>query len=113
MRKKGLIDNWKVSAAYCHAIAGLMLTEVYGMTTPTLKEPVREAIERALGYSRRTQKGESVQEIERGGWRYITDDGSISDLSVTSWYLMLYRSARTAGFDVPEGPVDAPFIHVL
>ena len=40
---------------------------------------------------------------DRGGWRYIHDlDDVDSDLSVTGWQLMFLRSARNAGFEVPN-----------
>jgi hypothetical protein len=44
-----------------------------------------------------------------GGWRYLDlrFAGKLSDLSVTGWQLMFLRSAKNAGFDVPEKNIDA------
>jgi hypothetical protein len=88
---------------YNHGIAGVMLGEVYGMTSAKRHERVREAIHKALEYTRKQQLRYKRNPADRGGWRYIhingTDD---SDLSVTAWQLMFLRSARNAEFNVPK-----------
>lgn len=88
---------------YSHGICGLMLGEVFGMTDARRHERIREAINRALGYSRSQQLRPKQNPDERGGWRYVHDrPGNESDLSVTAWQLMFLRSARNAEFSVPE-----------
>ena len=90
---------------YNHAIAGLMLTEVYGMTTEQRHQQIDEAIRKALQLSRSQQVMSKRYSEDRGGWRYMKRfrrGVSDSDLSVTAWELMFLRSARNAEFDVPE-----------
>lgn len=91
------------TALYNHAIAGLLLTEVYGMTGDKRPDRIHKAIESAIAYSRRIQTARKRIRVDRGGWRYLVTHGPIdSDLSVTAWQLMCYRSAKNAGFSVPE-----------
>ncbi len=88
---------------YNHAISGLMLTEVYGMTTESRHQRIRIAVDKALKLSRSQQVMTKRFPEDRGGWRYMKKFGvSDSDLSVTAWQLMFLRSARNAEFDVPE-----------
>ena len=87
---------------YNHGISGVMLGEVYGMTGAKRHARIRSAIVKGLEYIRKQQLREKPAE-ERGGWRYVGRSGSNnSDLSVTAWQLMFYRSARNAEFNVPE-----------
>ena len=96
-------DRPSHTAVYNHAIAGLLLTEVYGMTDAERAKRIRPAIIRALGFTRVCQQKRKRQVSDKGGWRYSYRYGhSDSDLSVTGWQLMFLRSARNAGFDVPE-----------
>ena len=93
---------------YAHGISGLFLGEVYGMTSGDRSERVQLAIERALDYMRMRQRRplpKNREAADRGGWRYLRarmNDGSFSDLSVTSWMVMFMRSAENAGFSVPR-----------
>lgn len=92
---------------YSHAIAGLFLCEVYGMTTPERSKRIETAVGKALQYMRMRQQRplpQQREELDRGGWRYLRPDmagGYYSDLSITSWMVMFMRSAENAGFDVP------------
>ena len=91
---------------YNHAITGLMLGEAYGMTDEKREERMREAIGKALGLARTYQKRPSPHPNDSGGFRYVKlinrmDKGE-ADLSVTGWFVMFFRSARNAEFDVPE-----------
>ncbi|EMI56125.1 hypothetical protein RSSM_02460 [Rhodopirellula sallentina SM41] len=102
--------NFSKFMNYNHAICGLFLTEVYGMTDPKRAARIEVAVDRALSFTRREQKRRIAPEVEardRGGWRYIGEpdiniDNFYSDLSVTSWVIMFLRSAENAGFDVPH-----------
>ena len=100
------------TASYNHAIAGLMLAEVYGMTDIARDERIRPAIERGLVYTRQMQRRRKRSSIDEWGWRYIKDvpigsgDGGDADMSATSWHLMFLRAARNAGFDVPAEHVN-------
>ncbi len=88
---------------YNHAIAGVMLGEVYGMTSSHLHNRIREAIPLALKYTRAQQLQPKRNPDERGGWRYLREvTQNDADLSITVWMLMFLRSARNAEFEVPE-----------
>ena len=93
-------------ATYNHAIAGLMLCEVYGMTTTDRARRIEEAVEKGLSFTRRIQTRPKRFSEDLGGWRYIrlrwTSQSTDSDLSVTGWHLMFMRAAKNAEFDVPE-----------
>ncbi len=96
-------EDWKLQGSYNHAIAGVMLGEVYGMAAKGQQETIRLAIERALAFTRSQQVQRKRWVDDRGGWRYLAPSVNIdSDLSVTAWHLMFYRSAKNAEFDVPE-----------
>jgi hypothetical protein len=100
-------DGASHAGNYNHAIAGLMLGEVYGMCQNDQHERVRVAIDRALIFMRKQQTKPKRRAIDEGGWRYIRQRTTIdADLSVTSWQLMFMRSAKNAEFDVPKGYVD-------
>lgn len=93
---------------YNHAIAGLMLGEVYGTMSGARSRRIEEALTKALAYSRAMQERPKAHPDEAGGWRYVYQDGSgaNADLSVSGWELMFYRSARNAEFAVPKEYVD-------
>jgi hypothetical protein len=60
-----------------------------------------------LAFSRDVQTRPKRHPRDLGGWRYLRPYGpNDSDLTVTCWQLMFYRSAKNAGFDVPEVFVD-------
>jgi len=102
------------TATYNHAIAGLMLGEVYGHVTGERARKVRKAINKALQYTRDLQARPKDIPFDKGGWRYIRHfDATDSDLSVTTWHLMFLRSARNAEFNVPQAWVDEAmdFVH--
>lgn len=92
------------TVTYNHAIAGLMLGEVYGMTSGAVSKKVETAIERALVYHREVQSRQKESPGDFGGWRYGYPDApkASSDMSVTGWALMFLRSARNAEFRVPK-----------
>ena len=102
------------TANYNHGIAGLMLTEVYGITDRARASRLKPAILKALEFSRTNQTERKLYPIDSGGWRYLNyRTGGDSDLSVTSWQLMFYRSARNAEFAVPKQYVDEAIGYVL
>jgi hypothetical protein len=93
---------------YNHCIAGLMLGEVYGRTSGERSHRIEESLAKALVFSRSVQTRQKQHPDEAGGWRYAYPDSPAanSDLSVTGWALMFYRSARNAEFDVPKAYFD-------
>lgn len=92
------------TAHYNHAIAGLMLGEVYGMTSGERSRRIESAISRALIYHRDVQARQKSNEGDVGGWRYAYPDSpnAQADMSVTGWALMFLRSARNAEFNIPK-----------
>jgi hypothetical protein len=92
---------------YNHAIGGLLLSESLGMCKDEQSRRVRAALERAISYSLRKQAEPKRSAWDEGGWRYSrrcqVDD---ADLSITSWQLMMLRSCRNAGFEVPAKSID-------
>lgn len=102
-------DTPSQTGSYNHAIAGLMLGEVYGMTAVKQRERIQVAIEAALRFTREQQLRPKKTRADVGGWRYLVQDPHFrnsSDLSVTSWHVMFLRSARNAEFDVPKEFID-------
>lgn len=92
------------TVTYNHSIAGLMLGEVYGMTTGERSQRIEDAIHRALIWHREVQTRQKAEASDIGGWRYGYPDSpnASSDMSVTGWALMFLRSARNAEFNVPR-----------
>lgn len=102
---------------YNHAITGLMLCEAYGSTDPARRKRMQEAIERAIALARKMQLREQPYPEDKGGFRYFKSanlerGNGDSDLSVTGWFVMFYRSAKNAGFDVPQEYVDEATAYV-
>jgi hypothetical protein len=100
-------------AAYNHAIGSLTLSEMYGMGQPKRAAQLKQVIEKSLAASLEMQRWPKDLPVDRGGWRYVSDDGPHdSDLSITGWQLMFLRSSRNAGFDVPQEPVNNAVAYV-
>lgn len=109
-----LPHNAAHTAIYNHAISGLMLCEVYGMTEKDTASRIRNTVERALEFTQGRQNTPKRDQADRGGWRYVQQwVGSDSDLSVTSWQLLFLRSAKNAGFEVPGEHIDRAMEYVL
>jgi hypothetical protein len=108
-----MINNWNQGphvANYNHAIAGLMLGEVFGMTDGQREKKLRPVIDKAIAFARKMQRRPSLKPLDRYGWRYykyinVPNKGD-ADLSVTGWFIMFYRSALNAGFNIPQEYVD-------
>jgi len=92
---------------YNHALSALLLSELFAMEGRDL-EKRQETIERALQATLEMQRWPKYRKGDRGGWRYldITQKRYDSDLSVTGWHLMFMRSAKNAGFEVPQKSVE-------
>lgn len=104
-------DQWNRGShtgLYNHAITGLMLGEAYGLTDTDREDRLKDSIQRALDFARMRQmmKRPGLKPLDAYGWRYyghlnMAGKGE-SDLSVTAWFIMFYRSAKNAEFDVPK-----------
>ena len=103
------------TATYNHAIAGLMLTEAFGMTDSRRARAIKEVVVKGLDFTRQLQRRRKAHQHDLGGWRYLhvrSGSSADSDLSVTGWQLMFLRSAKNAGFDVPKEQIDAAMRYV-
>ena len=102
------------TAVYNHALSALTLSEVYSMGGADT-EKHKKAIERAIEATLKMQAWPKPLKADKGGWRYVTrrDDKPDSDLSVTGWQVMFLRSAKNAGFDVPQEPIDDAVAYAL
>ncbi len=101
------------TAMYNHGIAGVMLCEVYGMAGGGVDGRVAQAIESGLAFTATMQDRARGQAGDTGAWRYLRSPPHQADLSVTSWHLMFYRSARNAGFDVSSERIDRAMRYVV
>lgn len=94
------------TVCYNHAIAGLVLSEAYAMNGSEKAKKLEPVIKRAMEATLEMQNWPKEHPEDEGGWRYLDDyDDRDSDLSVTGWQLMFLRSAKNAGFDVPDEPI--------
>jgi hypothetical protein len=101
------------TAIYNHAIAGLALSEAYGMADRALAERMHDAIIRAEDFTLAEQAKPKELPDDVGGWRYVRiQNFHHSDLSVTSWQLLFLRSAKNAGFAVPAERIEAALGYV-
>jgi len=74
---------------WSHAIAGLALSEAYGMAR---QAKTGAAAQKAVDYSAR------VHQVEYGGWGHAPKGAE--KLSVTAWYVAQLKSAKVAGLTV-------------
>jgi hypothetical protein len=92
-----------VAGTYDHAISSLTLSELFGMNPSNKTAKLKNVINKSVQVTLEIQNWRKQRAEDKGGMRYINQYGqSDSDLSVTGWHLMFLRSARNAGFDVPE-----------
>lgn len=108
------------AGTYNHAIAGLMLGEVFGHADARRTKEIKEAMNKALQFTRDLQTRPKPAPEDKGGWRYLRlsyssrgGEPADSDLSVTGWHLLFLRSARNAEFNVPQKYIDdaMSFVH--
>jgi hypothetical protein len=103
-----------VTAAYNHGISSLALSEIYGMGQRKEATQLSAGIKRALAATLEMQRWPKDEPHDVGGWRYVVDEEGTedSDLSITGWNLMFLRSARNAGFEVAQQPIDSAVAYV-
>ncbi len=78
---------------YCHAIATLALCEAYALTDDKrLRSPVERAIRFLV----------DARAADRLSWRYEPGDRFGGDTSILGWAVMVAKSAREIGLNVPE-----------
>ncbi|HEX3601321.1 MAG TPA: hypothetical protein VHU84_14310, partial [Lacipirellulaceae bacterium] len=85
----------------------------YGMGRAKRASELAKVIDKSLSATLEMQHWKKDLRADLGGWRYINDEGeNDSDLSITGWQLMFLRSARNAGFNVPQQPIDEAIQYV-
>ena len=89
-REDGYLVGARGGNMYCHGMATLALTQVYGMTGD---EEVKKVTKKAIDLIVKTQNNE-------GGWRYDPSPTG-ADISVTIMQVMALRGAKDAGLHVP------------
>ena len=80
------------TSMYNHAIAGLALSEAYGMSSGQNLSTLTQSIEKGLRLAFNKQRPPGPHKIEDGGWGYLEyanqgPNSGETDLSVTGWYL--------------------------
>ncbi len=106
-----VVHDIGTTASYNHAIGSLVLSENYSVAGAEVAERLEPVIEKSIEAALEMQRWPKRRDVDRGGWRYVDvfsgeEEDFDSDLSVTGWYLMFLRSAKNAGFDVPQEPID-------
>jgi len=95
------------TAPYNHGISGLLLSEVFSMGQVNQIKGLDAKIEKALEATLVMQRWPKRYPLDKGEWRYLNQQAEYnSDLSVSGWQLMFLRSAKNAGFEVPQAPID-------
>lgn len=102
---EGLIVNPSVKGQktlYGHGYATLFLAEIFG-TTSQLN--FHHKLEAAKNLIVNTQNQE-------GGWRYLPNQATIADISVTTCLLAALRACQKAGFFVPQDTIDQAISYI-
>ncbi|HEY8503382.1 MAG TPA: prenyltransferase/squalene oxidase repeat-containing protein, partial [Gemmataceae bacterium] len=90
-RPDGYLIGTRGGNMYCHGMATLALSQLYGMTGDAeLRQALADAVELIV----RTQSNQ-------GGWRYEPRPTD-ADISVTIMQVMALRGAKNAGLHVPD-----------
>jgi hypothetical protein len=100
------------TALYNHGIGSLALCEVYSFTEETAAKEIEAIVEKSIATTLEMQRWPKIRDEDQGGWRYLdllyTDGEPVdSNLSNTVWQMLFLRSAKNAGFDVPQESIDA------
>ena len=87
----GYLIGTRMGNMYCHGMAALALTQLFGMTGD---EEVKKTLKKAIDLIVRCQSPD-------GGWRYEPQPTG-SDISVTIMQVMALRGAKDSGIHVPD-----------
>jgi len=92
----------KDNSMYVHAIGTLFGLSYLGMSErPEKERELAEWCRRAINLILAAQKVQK-RSFEQGGWRY-SPYSTDSDVSVTSWQLLVLHSARQCGYEIEDG----------
>ena len=87
----GYLIGTRAGNMYCHGMATLTLSQVFGMTGD---EEVKKVLKKAVDLIVRSQSSD-------GGWRYEPQPTG-SDISVTIMQVMALRASKDSGLHVPD-----------
>jgi prenyltransferase beta subunit len=90
-RDDGYLVGARGGNMYCHGMAALALSQIYGMTGD---EEVKKVLKKAIDLIVKTQNNE-------GGWRYDPAPTG-ADISVTIMQVMALRGAKDSGLQVSD-----------
>jgi hypothetical protein len=96
---RGYLGQGDRSGMYIHAICSLFALSCFGMADESeIDEELAEWCAKSIAV---TVEAQAIRRsaAAQGGWRY-TPDTSESDVSVSSWQLMVLHAARQCGFAV-------------
>jgi hypothetical protein len=106
MGPDGYLGQGDQSGMYIHAICTLFGLSCLGMSTNAAADAgLAEWCRRSVRLIEEAQKV-SRRDEARGGWRY-TPSTDESDVSVTSWQLLVLHAARQCGYAVDEDGLSA------
>lgn len=100
-RDDGYLVGQHGGSMYCHAMATLVLAEVWGMSGD---ERVRTVLKRAVDLIIRCQN-------DAGGWRYEPAPTG-ADISVTIMQVMALRAAKNSGLYVPDATLERALVYI-
>jgi prenyltransferase beta subunit len=105
------------TVTYNHGIAGVALGEAYSLTGGTTADEIKEVLEKGIEATLTMQNWQKERPVDQGGWRYLDlldRDGEAvdSNLSNTVWQMLFLRSAKNAGFDVPQQSIDDAVVFI-
>ena len=90
---------------YCHGMATLALSQLFGMTGD---EEVKKVLKRAVDLIVRSQ---ATDHYNGGGWRYEPQPTG-ADISVTIMQVMALRGAKDSGLHVPDKTMKAALEYI-
>ena len=106
MAPDGYLGQGDRSGMYIHAICTLFGLSYLGMSPQGAADAeLAEWCRKSLRVIEDAQKV-SRQDFAMGGWRY-TPQTDESDVSVTSWQLLVLHAARQCGYEISEDGLDA------
>jgi hypothetical protein len=106
MAPDGYLGQGDRSGMYIHAICTLFGLSTLGMSSRVATDA--ELAEWCRKSVRVIEEAQKVSRLDfaRGGWRY-TPSTDESDVSVTSWQVLVLHAARQCGYEVDEDGLDA------
>jgi len=105
MTSDGYLGQGASQGMYIHAICTLFGLSYLGLSPdPDTENELAVWCQKSLNIIAEAQKV-SRESFARGGWRY-TPSSSESDLSVTSWQLLVLHSARQCGYVIEDESIE-------